>query len=115
MGSEHQIFVGFELTEAVTSLMDECADRDKAYLEDPTFLETVTIDNRRFVGKRVKEGIAIDRVEDTARSVVSLLTRVNDKWSQSAAKALVMAVVDDDTETENQAGSGGFDYSGLVD
>ena len=114
MGSEHLIFVGFELTEAVNTLLEACADRDRAYLEDPAFLETVSIDDRRYVGKRVRDGVAIDRIEDTARSVVSLLTRVNEKWSGSAADALVLAV-EDSTDQNKKNEISGFDYSGLVD
>jgi hypothetical protein len=114
MSSEHLIFVGFEMTAAVSSLLKECSDRDKVYLEDPAFLEIVTIDDHQYVGKRVKEGIAIDRVEDTARSVVSLLTRVNDKWVLGAAKALVLAA-EESPQQGHQNEIVGFDYSELVD
>ena len=115
MGAEQLIFVGFELTEKVSVLIDACADRDRVYLDDPTFLESVTIDGKPYLGKRVKDGIAIDRIEDTARSVVSLLTRVNDEWSSGADKALVLAVEEGGPSAESQNELGAFDYSELVD
>ena len=119
MSSDHLIFVGFELTDVVKALFDACADRDRIYLEDPTFLEIVDIDNQQYVGKRVKDGAAIDRIEDTARSVVSLLSRINSEWSQSASEAMVMAV-EGDSETAKaipteEEESARFDYLGLVD
>ena len=120
MNTDHLIFVGFELTEKVTGLLEECSERDHIYLEDPSYLEMVSIDEKRFVGKRVKDGAAIDRIEDTARSVVSLLTRVNPKWAHDASIALVMAVDAGSSaakaalEDEEDA-SARFDYLGLVD
>jgi hypothetical protein len=121
MNMDHLMFVGFELTDEVKSLIDGCSDRDRIYLDDPSFLETVDIDNKRYVGKRVKDGIAIDRIEDTARSVVSLLTRVNSDWSKGADQAMVMAVEEGTgasnavVEDEEGSDSERFDYLGLVD
>lgn len=114
MNSEQLIFVGFELTREVSGLIGACADRDKVYLDDPAFLETVSIDGRQYLGKRVKDGIAIDRIEDTARSVVSLLMRVNNEWSHSPRQALVLAVAEGNSQPESQGDLGGFDYSELV-
>ena len=113
MASEHLIFVGFELTETVSEMIEACADRDRAYLEDPAFLEIVFIDEKQYVGKRVKEGVAIDRIEDTARSVVSLLTRVNGDWSMGANQARILAVEEDGAKPPG-ATNAGFDYSDLV-
>ncbi len=118
MNTDHLIFVGFELTEKVKTLFEACADRDRIYLEDPSFLEMVSIDDKRYVGKRVKDGTAIDRIEDTARSVVSLLTRVNAEWKSGAGEALVIAVEEGEEPektSEEEDASARFDYLGLVD
>jgi hypothetical protein len=115
MSSEQLIFVGFELTREVSILIEACADRDRPYLEDPAFLETVIIDGKQYLGKRVKEGVAIDRIEDTARSVVSLLSRLNSDWSIGPENALVLAVEERPDADESQGGFKGFDYSELVD
>jgi hypothetical protein len=117
MSSDHFIFVGFERTEPVEALLEACDERDRVYLDDPTYLENLQVAGRRFLGKRIKDGAAIDRIEDTARSVVSLLTRVNGDWSHGAAAATVLALEDngeaasDTNETENEA----FNYADLVD
>jgi hypothetical protein len=120
MNSEHFIFVGFELTEKVNGLLEACSERDRIYLKDPAYLEVVSIDNKRFVGKRVKGGMAIDRIEDAARSVVSLLVRVNPNWEYNSSQALVIAVEEGSESPkslseEDEEASARFDYLGLVD
>jgi hypothetical protein len=121
MNSTPLIFVGFELTEQVDKHLSDCAKQDKIYLEDPTYLETVTVDGRQFIGKRAKDGIAVDRLEDVARSVVSLLSRVSKSWRQTAGDALIIAAEENASSPENVNDSGGlssgedFDYSDLVD
>ena len=121
MNATPVIFVGFELTEQVDKHLHDCAQQDKIYLEDPTYLETVTVDGRKFIGKRAKDGIAVDRLEDVARSVVSLLSRVSNSWRQKASEALIIAAEEAGPLPENTGDNGGvssadnFDYSNLVD
>lgn len=121
MNSNHLIFVGFELTDRVIRLFEACFDRDRVYLEDPAYLETISVEDKRYVGKRIKDGAALDRIEDTARSVVSLLTRVNPEWREDADAALVIALAENIggdsvvVEEANTDVSEAYDYSGLVD
>ena len=117
MSSDHFIFVGFERTEQVKGLLDACEERDRVYLDDPTYLENLSVDDRQFVGKRIKDGAALDRIEDTARSVVSLLARVNPKWTKRPDAALILALEDDGVEGAEPANGDddGFDYAELVD
>lgn len=120
MDSGHTIFVGFSLTDRVNGLLEECSERDRIYLEDPTYLEKVVIDGQPYVGKQIKNGMAIDRIEDVARSVVSLLTRVNRRWEASSDEASVIAVGEGQGSSSSQSDDSddeadGFDYSGLVD
>ncbi len=121
MNSTPLIFVGFELTEQVEKHLSDCAQQDKVYFEDPTYLEQIIVDDRRFIGKRAKDGIAVDRLEDVARSVVSLLSRVSKNWRQAADEALVIAVEETASLPENINDTGDlppedtFDYSKLVD
>ncbi len=117
MSSDHFIFVGFERTSQVENLLSACEERDLLYLEDPMYLESIQVNGKRFVGKRIKDSAALDRIEDTARSVVSLLGRVNSKWSQKPDAALVIAVEDDGVKTEDDAAEDDdeFDYADLVD
>ena len=121
MNSTPLIFVGFELTEQVDAYLNDCSEQDKIYLEDPAYLETVTVDGCRYVGKRAKDGITVDRLEDVARSVVSLLARVNGNWRQTANEAVIIAA-EETASTPESVGddgdldSGGkFDYTALVE
>jgi hypothetical protein len=121
MNSTPLIFVGFELTEQVEKHLSDCAQQDKVYLEDPTYLEQIIVDDCKFIGKRAKDGIAVDRLEDVARSVVSLLSRVSKNWRRVAGEALVIAVEETASLPENLNDNGdltpedAFDYSKLVD
>ncbi|MBW2279066.1 MAG: hypothetical protein JRF63_16385, partial [Deltaproteobacteria bacterium] len=69
-----------------------CRDRDRVYLEDPAHLEVTTIDGRKYIGKRVKSGVARDRIEDTARSVVSLINRICDDSGLEPNQAVLIAI-----------------------
>ena len=89
MEETHLIFVGFELTEKVKELFSDCSDRDRVYLEDPVYLETISLQETEYIGKRIKDGSAIDRIEDTARSVVSLLRRITPRWEMKPMDATV--------------------------
>ena len=77
MAAEQIIFVGFEVTDEIAAAMEECREADRVFFEDPTYLEIAEIEDRKLIGKRLGTGIAGDRLEDTARSVVSLLSRIS--------------------------------------
>ena len=117
MDTKKLIFVGFELTAEMQEQFANCESRDRAYLEDSAYLETVEIDGVSYVGKKADSSIAIDRIEDIARSVVSLLSRVSDEWSFGPDQAMVLATEEEETvpTSEEKQDPPSFDYSGLVD
>jgi hypothetical protein len=120
MNAEAIIFVGFELTDEVSDCLSDCAEQDRIYLNDPNYLETVTIDGHDYIGKRSKGNLAVDRLEDISRSVVSLLFRVSNRWTKKAHQATIIAAQEDDKETgvligDEKDGKDNFDYSELVD
>jgi len=120
MEESHLIFVGFELTDKVKGLFNDCTDRDRVYLEDPVYLETISLGENEYIGKRIKEGSAIDRIEDTARSVVSLLRRITPRWEMEPADAMVLAIQEggdaaETTDADETDGDAGYDYLSLVD
>jgi len=120
MPAERLIFVGFELEDDVEKRLADCPERDRVYLKDQGFLEIAVIDGRRYIGKRTPSGAAIDRIEDTARNVVSMLVRVSKGWRAQASNALLIAVEESDLpDTPDEDGvtddEESFDYSGLVD
>jgi hypothetical protein len=115
------IFVGFKLTEAVETRLAACPPQDQIYLDDPRYLETLEIDGQRYIGKCSKDDIALDRLEDIARSVVSLLARVIEGWSLKSSEALVIAAEEEPSLPPGLSPDGAaekgddFDYSELVD
>ena len=124
MNADQFIFVGFELTDETRDQFVGRDSRDRIYLEDTAYLETLEIGGRSFIGKRTNDAIALDRIEDTARNVVSLLNRVCTNWSKKPGDVLVIAVDDDgagtigvssEDEAEDTRGNDDFDYGELVD
>ena len=92
MPAEQLIFVGFEVTDEMQADFGNCRERDRVYLDDPVHLEVTTIDGRKYVGKRVKSGAPRDRLEDTARSVVSLINRICGDTGLKPGKAVLIAI-----------------------
>lgn len=120
MAAEPLIFVGFELTPSLRQAFEECPERHRVYLDDPQYLETVTIDERQFVGKSVKNGAAVDRLEDVARNVVSLISRIDASRPLSPRDALIVAAeavsaAPSVQTVEDADSSGDFEYSGLIE
>ena len=113
------IFVGFAVTDARRESFANCSKKNLIYLENSDYLEFVTIDGCEYVGKNVKSAIASDRLEDTARSVVSLLSRVSEDWREQANQALLIAADDKEPEPKPapppEKAEDDFDYLNLVD
>jgi hypothetical protein len=101
MPADQLIFVGFEVTDEMEADFDHCKGRDRVYLDDPQHLEVRTIDGRKYVGKRVKSGAAQDRLEDTARSVVSLIARVCGDATLKPGQAVLIAVEEEQQPTSS--------------
>jgi hypothetical protein len=76
MPSEQFIFIGFELDAPLGERIAACGESDRVFMDNPTYLETLAIGERRWVGKRIEVGSPADRLEDTVRSVISLLARL---------------------------------------
>jgi len=92
MPSAQFIFVGFELDASLTDRIAACGESDRVFMENPTYLETLSVGDRRYVGKRIEVGAPRDRLEDTVRSVISLLTRLVPGFSVDPGDARLIAV-----------------------
>ena len=92
MPADQLIFVGFEVTDELEAEFESCEGRDRVYLDDPAHLEITSIDGRKYVGKRISSGAAQDRLEDVARSVVSLIARVCGGVSLKPSQAVLIAI-----------------------
>ncbi len=119
MAAEQLIFVGFEVTPQLRQAFEDCPERNRVYLDDPQYLETVTIDEQQFVGKSVKNSVAVDRLEDVARNVVSLLSRVGSRHRVVARDALIIAAEKLSPAPSEQlvegAEPGDFEYVELIE
>ena len=111
------MFLGFDLDDELRELLDRCREQDRVYLEEEAYLETVTVDDRQLIGKRVDSGARIDQIDDATRNVVSLLQRVTGgAWPSGERPAQLLAVDPAEPTPEPGApeGEGEFDYSDLV-
>jgi hypothetical protein len=92
MPSEQFIFVGLELDAALMERITACGESDRVFMENPTYLETLVVADRKYVGKRIEVGSPADRLEDTVRSVISLLARLVPGFSVDPSEARLVAV-----------------------
>jgi len=92
MPSEQFIFIGFELDAALVERIAACGESDRVFMENPTYLEALGIGDRRYVGKRIEAGASSDHLEDTVRSVISLLARLIPGFTVAPGDARLIAV-----------------------
>jgi len=92
MPAEQFIFVGFELDAALVERIAACGESDRVFMENPTYLETLAVGDHRYVGKRIEVGAPSDRLEDTIRSVISLLVRLIPGFTADPGDARLVAI-----------------------
>ena len=91
MPTEQNLFIGLLVDDVVVACMENCEERDRQFIEDPMYLETVEIEGVRYIGKRIASDTSQDRVDDTARSVVSLLNRIDRVAEHKASSVRIIA------------------------
>ncbi len=92
MSSPQFIFVGFVLDDKLREGTSACKDSDKVFLTDSVYLETLNVNGDEIIGKRIESGAPQDRLDDTARSVASLLTRVFPDFDGRANPVNIFAI-----------------------
>lgn len=122
MPNDQLIFVGYEVTENLRAGFAAVAQKDRVYLEDPAFLETVDVGGRSYIGKRAESNAPADRLQDVARNVVSLVSRAMPTAQLKVSDALVLAIeaqgetVPDPEESEDPVDVPvPFEYANLID
>lgn len=94
-------FLGFVVDNSLRLQLDDCDDSDKGFLDGPGYLERLTIDGTPYVGRRLEgEALSLSNVEDSARNVASLISRVAPQWNGSAMKATITALEEDTTHQD---------------
>jgi hypothetical protein len=71
------IFVGFEIDEVIEQALADCREADRVFLENPSYLDRASADGRRYIGKSLGVSAGLDRIDDAARNVASLLGRIS--------------------------------------
>jgi hypothetical protein len=92
MPSEQFIFVGFRLEAALSERFATCGESVRVFLTPPTYLETIRLGDGELVGKRLEAGAPRDRLEDTVRSVISLIARVAPGFALTPDDARIVAL-----------------------
>lgn len=98
MPAKHCIFVGFKIDESLQSKLDQCQDSDRVFFEDPTYLEIVNIDGSEYIGKSIEKDSKRDRIQDTSRSVVSLLSRIASGWENSYSQTSIIGYLEEQVQ-----------------
>jgi hypothetical protein len=71
------IFVGFEVDGRIEQALAGCREADRLFIEDPAYLDQALVDGRRYIGKPLGDNAGLDRIDDAARNVASLLGRIS--------------------------------------
>jgi hypothetical protein len=92
MPSEQFIFVGFRLEAELAERFATCGESVRVFLTDPIYLETLKLGDGELVGKRIEAGAPGDRLEDTVRSVISVIARVAPGFALEPGDARIVAL-----------------------
>jgi hypothetical protein len=85
-------FLGFPVDDALAEAMAQCDPGDRAFLEDTIYLDSVSMDGVRYLGRRLGEAVSLEQVLDTSRNVASLIQRVVPAWQGGASEAAVLSL-----------------------
>jgi len=89
------LFVGCPIDAHLAEALDCCRERDRVFLQDPAYLESLTVDGAAWIGRRCVPGAAVDAIEDVARNVASLLRRLAPDAALQPADLLIVALEDE--------------------
>jgi|LSQX01.3.fsa_nt_gb hypothetical protein len=88
-------FLGFPVDTAMARAMEQCDPSDRAFFEDPMYLDAHTLSGVRYLGRRLPEVASLNQLMDTARNVVSLIRRVVPDWPGRADDAAIWSLEGD--------------------
>lgn len=88
-------FLGFPIDDRLEEGLAQCKPSDKTFLENPKYLEQLSIEGERYVGRRMEDVISAVEVDDAARNVRSLISRLVSGWTTPLSAASLLAVEED--------------------
>lgn len=87
-------FLGLKITPKFQEGLDKCNSYNKFYFQanDPEFLQIITIDSNKYIGKVVEQGIEYKKVEDICRNIISIIHKLCPDISNSTDSIKLLAV-----------------------
>lgn len=75
---EHYLVIGVKLNEQLQEQLDKCIPAHHFYFKDnnPDFLQILTINGERIMGKRIKPGVPVRTIEDYVANIQSILHKI---------------------------------------
>jgi len=86
-------FIGIKITDRLQQQLDDCHSINERYFDgsEPQSLQIVTIDGEQILGRTVKQGAAIDSLEDVGQNIRSILLKICPKYNIGDSKIKVYA------------------------
>ncbi|KPJ59248.1 MAG: hypothetical protein AMJ42_02125 [Deltaproteobacteria bacterium DG_8] len=71
-------FLGLKITSKLQEGLDKCNSYNKFYFEkdNPEFLQIITIDSDKYIGRAVEQGIEYKKIEDIGRNIISIIHKL---------------------------------------
>jgi hypothetical protein len=90
---EHFLVIGVRLNDRLQEQLDKCIPAYHMYFKDnnPEFLQVVTINGERILGKRLKPGTPISMLDDYAANVRSILHKICPEYRVSESEIKLYA------------------------
>ncbi|MBN2803041.1 MAG: hypothetical protein JXR91_08100 [Deltaproteobacteria bacterium] len=85
-------FLGIELNSDLRTHLDNCAPSNKLFIENPEYLEQISIEDSQYIGRRLNEFVSISEIEDCSKNVRSLLLRIAPGFKISTDNIIIKSV-----------------------
>ena len=71
-------FLGFKITLKLQEGLDKCNPYDTFYFKDnnPEFLQIITIESEKYIGKFIEQGIEYNKIDDICRNIISIIHKL---------------------------------------
>ena len=71
-------FFGFKITSKIQEGLDKSSPNNKFYFKDnnPDFLQIITIESDKYIGKIVEQGMDYKKIDDVCRNIISIINKL---------------------------------------
>ncbi len=90
---EHYIIIGVKLNDRLQEQLDKCLPAHYSYFKEdnPEFLQTVTVNGERILGKRLKPGTPVGMLNDYVANIRSILQKICPEYRLSESEVKIYA------------------------